>query len=66
MKTKVISAMKIASISAIIIAALGLAGRSDYEDARIVEMKDNGSYYELSEQFPDATDSELIKIYEDR
>lgn len=66
MKTKVISVIKITSISAIIIATLGLAGRSDYEDARIVEMKDNGSYYELSEQYPDATDSELIKIYENR
>lgn len=66
MKTKVISVIKITSISAIIIATLGLAGRSDYEDARVVEMKDNGSYYELSEQYPDATDSELIKIYENR
>lgn len=42
---------------------LGWAGTSDYKDAMVVEMKNNGAYWELSEQHPNASDSELIAIY---
>lgn len=46
------------------ITLLGLAGRSDYEDALIVEMKDNGAYPRLARQYPGATDHRLATIYE--
>lgn len=43
-----------------------IAGHYDYVDAVITEMKNNGSYYELVEQYPDASESELVKIYYDK
>lgn len=46
------------------IALLGIAGRCDYEDAVICEMKNNGAYYELSHAHPHATDHELVVLYE--
>lgn len=43
--------------------ALLIAGHCDYVDDVITEMKNNGSYYELVEQYPNASESELVKIY---
>lgn len=64
MKRKVITYTYRALMLIAFFALLGLAGRSDYEDAVITEMKNNGAYYELSTQHPDASDSELVNIYE--
>lgn len=43
---------------------LGIAGRSDKQDAVLCEMKNNGAYQELAEQHPQATDAQLIEMYE--
>lgn len=52
------------AVALVMFCALGWAGQSDYEDAVIAEMKNNGAYYELSTQHPEASDSELVDIYE--
>lgn len=52
------------AVALVMFCALGWAGQSDYEDAVIAEMKNNGAYYELSSQHPEASDSELVNIYE--
>lgn len=56
--------LKILGIAIFFIVAFGLAGRSDKQDAILAEMKNNGAYYELSQQHPTADDVELIKLYE--
>lgn len=65
MKKKAIEIIKWVVIGAALIAAFSYAAKSDHDDAIISEMKNNGSYYELSEQHPGASDAELIKIYQD-
>ena len=52
------------AVALVMFCALGWAGQSDYEDAVVAEMKNNGAYYELSTQHPEASDSELVDIYE--
>lgn len=47
------------------IVLLGFVGRGDYEDDVICEMKNNGAYWELVEQYPDASDSQLVSIYKE-
>ncbi len=46
-------------------AALGWAGRTDYVDATVSEMKNNGTYNDLAAKHPDATDAELADRYAD-
>lgn len=43
--------------------ALLIAGHYDYVDEVITEMKNNGAYYELVQQHPDASEEDLVKIY---
>lgn len=66
MNKKFITAIKVIAGTVFFIFALSWAGRSDYEDAVVIEMKNNGTYWKLSEQYPDATDAELIAIYKDK
>lgn len=63
MKKKVIEIIKWVVIGVALVAAFGWAAKSDHDDAILCEMKNNGSYYELSEQYPHASDAELIKMY---
>lgn len=53
-------------ISSLLIGACIFAGRSDYQDAVLSEMKNNGAYYKLSELHPDASEAELIDLYEEQ
>lgn len=46
-------------------AALGWAGRSDFVDATVTEMKNNGSYEDLAAKHPNASDAELADRYAD-
>lgn len=64
-KKQLITAIKVVAGVIFFLFALGWAGNSDYEDAVVVEMKNNGAYWELSEQHPNASDSELVSIYMD-
>lgn len=60
-KTKRI--LKAIGLTVFFFAALGYAGHSDYVDAVITEMKNNGSYRRLSEEHPTMTESELVELY---
>lgn len=55
--------MKYILMIIVIILALGYAGKSDHKDAVITEMKNNGSYYELLSEHPEASEDSLIEMY---
>jgi len=40
----------------------GVAGHYDHLDEKVAEMKNDGSYYELSEKHPHASDERLVEI----
>ena len=40
-----------------------VARKSDFVDSIVVEMKNNGTYYALSERFPDYSDADLVRYY---
>lgn len=40
----------------------GIAGHYDHLDERINAMKNDGSYYELAEQHPHASDERLVEL----
>lgn len=63
MNKNFITAIKIIAGFVFFILALGWAGSSDYEDAVVTEMKDNGTYWKLSEKYPAKSDAELVKLY---
>lgn len=60
---RLLKALKITAFTAAAVAALAVAGHSDFNDAIVAEMKNNGSYYRLSDAHPGASDGELVKIY---
>lgn len=66
MKKTVIRLMtltKWALVGAALFAAFAWAGKSDFVDSTVVEMKNNGTYYALSERFPDYSDADLVRYY---
>lgn len=60
---RALKALKVIAFTAAGIAALAVAGNSDFTDAMVTEMKNNGSYYTLSEEHPQASDGQLVEIY---
>lgn len=66
MKKTVIRLMtltKWALVGAALFAAFAWAGKSDFVDSTVVEMKNNGTYYALSERFPEYSDADLVHYY---
>lgn len=61
---KLITTIKWLMSSAALIAIFAYAGRSDYQDAIIQEMKNNGTYYAMSDQHPDWDDTQLVEAYD--
>lgn len=53
-----------AALVVIAIAAFCYAGTSDYNDAIITEMKNNGTYWQMTEEHPDWEESQMIDYYE--
>lgn len=45
------------------IVALLAAGASDYNDEIVVEMKNNGTYWDLSAEHPDWSETDMIEYY---
>lgn len=43
--------------------ALGWAGNSDRIDDTVNEMKNNGTYWQLAREYPEASDASLVDIY---
>lgn len=60
---KILTTLKYVAITAVFAVALGYAGQSDYEDAVVTEMKNNGAYARMSDQHPNMSDADLIKLY---
>lgn len=60
---KIMTTLKWIAAGAALVAAFSYAASSDYQDAVITDMKNNGAYYTLSEQHPDWSDAELVTYY---
>lgn len=60
---RLLTLTKWALVGAALFAAFAWAGKSDYVDSTVVEMKNNGTYYALSERFPDYSDADLVHYY---
>lgn len=60
---RIMTLTKWALVGAALFAAFAWAGKSDYVDSTVVEMKNNGTYYALSERFPDYSDADLVHYY---
>lgn len=65
MARKAAKALLISALMLCGCAALGWAGRSDFVDATVAEMKNNGAYYDLAAKHPYASDAELADRYAD-
>lgn len=60
---KIMTTLKWIAAGAALIAAFSYAASSDYQDAVITDMKNNGAYYTLTEQHPDWSEAELVTYY---
>lgn len=61
---KIITTLKWLTAAAAMIALFAYAGKSDYQDAVIQEMKNNGTYYALSEDHPDWDEAQMVEAYQ--
>lgn len=63
MKDTIKDVIKALVFGSVIIAGLVYAGRSDYRDAVVTEMKNNGTYYSMQHEHPDWTEGQMVKAY---
>lgn len=61
---KVMKVVKWVGCTVVIVAGIYYAGKMDYEDAVIQEMKNNGTYYTMSEEHPDWDESHMVEVYD--
>lgn len=61
---KIVTIAKWAALGVALVALFGIAGQSDYEDAVLQEMKNNGAYYELEQAHPTWNEKQLVEAYE--
>jgi hypothetical protein len=66
MKDTIKDVIKALVLGAVIIAGLVYAGRSDYRDAVVTEMKNNGTYYSMLHEHPDWTEGQMVEAYVDK
>lgn len=66
MKDTIKDVIKALVFGAVIIAGLVYAGRSDYRDAVVTEMKNNGTYYSMLHEHPDWTEGQMVEAYVDK
>lgn len=64
MKAKVFTVTKWLVCGVALVAGFAWAGQSDYEDAVINEMKNNGTYYTMSQEHPDWSERKMVKTYD--
>lgn len=55
--------IKVSLFAVAFLAALLVVGHSDYTDAVVSEMQNNGKYDSLADEHPEASDEELVEIY---
>lgn len=64
MKAKVFTVTKWLVCGVALVACFAWAGQSDYDDAVITEMKNNGTYYAMSDEHPEWSEHEMVKAYD--
>lgn len=60
---KTLNVIKWLIIGAAMVYAFGIAGRSDFEDAVLQEMKNNGTYYTMLQEHPSWSESKMVDVY---
>ena len=60
---KALKVAKCAACAAVVLTGFYYASRMDYEDAVLNEMKNNGTYYAMSQEHPDWDEAEMVKEY---
>lgn len=63
MKDKIITTIKWLAFAAAMTAVFSYAASSDYQDAVITDMKNNGAYYTISTAHPDWSEAEMVTYY---
>lgn len=63
MKNKVVSIAKWIISGIVICVAFAMAGRMDYEDHVLTEMKNNGTYATMCEMHPDWSEHQIVEAY---
>jgi hypothetical protein len=63
---KALKVAKCAACAAVVLTGFYYASRMDYEDAVLNEMKNNGTYYAMSQEHPDWDEAEMVKEYTER
>lgn len=63
---KALKVAKCAACAAVVLTGFYYASRMDYEDAVLNEMKNNGTYYAMSQEHPDWNEAEMVKEYTER
>ena len=56
---KALKVAKCAACAAVVLTGFYYASRMDYEDAVLNEMKNNGTYYAMSQEHPDWDEAEI-------
>lgn len=63
---KALKVAKCAACAAVVLTGFYYASRMDYEDAVLNEMKNNGTYYAMSQEPPDWDEAEMVEVYTER
>lgn len=66
MKDKIFTTLKWLAAAAAMTAIFSYAASSDYQDAVIQDMKNNGAYYTISTQHPDWSEAEMVTYYNEQ
>lgn len=61
---KALRVAKWAACAAVVLTGFYYASRMDYEDAVLNEMKNNGTYYTMSQEHPDWDESHMVEVYD--
>ena len=61
---KAMKVIKWTACAAVVLTGFYYAGRMDYEDAVLTEMKNNGAYYTMSQEHPDWDESHMVEVYD--
>lgn len=63
---KALKVAKCAACAAVVLTGFYYASRMDYEDAVLNEMKNNGTYYAMSQEHPDWDEHHMVEVYDQR
>lgn len=61
---KALRVAKWVACAAVVLTGFYYASRMDYEDAVLNEMKNNGTYYTMSQEHPDWDENHMVEVYD--